>query len=199
MDYPKPIEDLINSFMLLPSVGRKTAERFALYAFSHLDESDLITFGTNLIELKSNLKECPICHNLGLGSVCDICGDSTRDKTCVMVVENIKDLYVLEHANTYNGIYHVIGGLINFSKGIGASDLFIKDLILKVKENNVKEVILALNTTLEGETTASYIKALLEKYDVKITHLAHGIPLGADISFADEITIKQALEGRTKF
>ena len=199
MDYPKPIEDLINSFMLLPSVGRKTAERFALYAFSHMDESDLNTFGSNLMSLKSNLKECPICHNLGPGNVCDICADTTRDKTCVMVVESIKDLYVLEHAGTYNGTYHVLGGLINFSKGIGASDLFINDLVLKVKENNVKEVILALNTTLEGETTASYIKALLEKYDLKITHLAHGIPLGADISFADEITIKQALEGRTKF
>ena len=198
MDYPKPIEDLINSFMLLPSVGRKTAERFALYAFSHMDESDLITFGTNLIELKSNLKECPICHNLGLGSVCDICGDTTRDKTCVMVVESIKDLYVLEHANTYNGIYHVIGGLINFSKGIGASDLFIKDLVLKVKENNVKEVILALNTTLEGETTAMYISNLIKPTGIKVTRIASGVPVGGELECIDEITLLRALEGRTE-
>lgn len=199
MDYPKPIEDLINSFMLLPSVGRKTAERYALYAFSHMDESLLRSFGSNLINLKSNLSECPICHNLGTGSVCEICADSSRDSSSIMVVESVKDLYVLEHVGTYHGVYHIIGGLIDFSKGVGASDLHIKDLLDRVKQNNVKEVILALNTTLQGETTASYIKALLEGTDINVTRLAHGIPLGADISFSDEVTIKQAFEGRTKF
>lgn len=199
MDYPKPIEDLINSFMLLPSVGRKTAERFALYAFSHMDESLLRSFGSNLINLKSNLCECQICHNLGTGSVCQICADSLRDPSSIMVVESVKDLYVLENVGTYRGVYHIIGGLIDFSKGVGANDLHIKDLLDRVKQTNVKEVILALNTTLQGETTASYIKALLEGNNLNVTRLAHGIPLGADISFSDEVTIKQAFEGRTKF
>ncbi len=199
MDYPKPIEDLINSFMLLPSVGRKTAERFALYAFSHMNDEDLKTFGNNLINLKLNLCECKICHNLGLHVICDICSDQSRDHGQIMVVENVKDLYVLEKVGSYNGVYHILGGVIDFSKGIGASDLHINDLIDKIKSGNVKEVILSLNTTLQGETTASYIKALLDNYDINITRLAHGIPLGADISYADELTIKRAFEGRTKF
>ncbi len=199
MDYPKPIEDLINSFMLLPSVGRKTAERFALYAFSHMNDEDLKTFGNNLINLTQNLCECKICHNLGLHDTCDICGDQSRDHSQIMVVENVKDLYVLEKVGSYDGVYHILGGVIDFSKGIGASDLHINDLIDKIKSGNVKEVILSLNTTLQGETTASYIKALLDNYDINITRLAHGIPLGADISYADELTIKRAFEGRTKF
>lgn len=199
MEYPKPIEDLINSFMLLPSVGRKTAERFALYAFSHLSDNDLETFGSKLINLRKNLCECKICHNLSTTEICDICSSPIRDKSTIMVVENVKDLYVLEALGTYKGVYHVLGGVIDFVRGVGASDLFLNPLLDKVKTGNIKEVIISLNTTLQGETTASYIKALLDNYNVNVTRLAHGIPLGADISYADELTIKRALEGRTKF
>ena len=199
MDWPKPIEDLIESFMLLPSVGKKTAERFALYCFSNMNQSALEKFSTSFINLKKGVCACKICGNLSTNDICDICSNPKRDKSTIMVCENVKDLFVLEKLGQYNGVYHVLGGAIDFSKGIGVEDIHIKELIDRVKDGNVKEVILASNATLQGETTARYIKTLLEDYSVLVTRLAHGLPIGGDISYADEMTVLKALEGRNKY
>lgn len=199
MGYPKAINDLIDSFKRLPSIGSKTAERLAMYVYSNLSESEINGFAQNLINVKKNLKKCIICGNLSENDTCEICNQENRDKTTIMVVEQIKDLYVIEKLNVFNGVYHVLNGAISFQNGIGVEDLEIASLIRRVKEENIKELIIATNATLEGETTARYIKTLLEGIDVNITRIAHGLPVGGDITYADEVTVLKALEGRIKY
>lgn len=199
MDYPKSLIELMQSFEALPSIGKKSAERLAIYVYSNMDEDSVDSFAKNLVNVKKNLKRCAICGNLSENEICDICQDSKRNHELVMVVENIKDLFVLEKINEYKGVYHVLNGAISFSNGIGVDDINIASLVQKVKENKVKEIILATNATLEGETTARYIKTLLEEYDVVITRIAHGLPVGGDLSYADEMTVLKALEGRRKY
>lgn len=199
MEYPKSLEALKESFQKLPSIGKKTAERLAIYVFSNMSETDVEVFSKSLIEVKSNIKRCKICGNLTDGNICDVCKDSNRDKTIIMIVENVKDLFVLENLNMFKGVYHVLGGAIDFSKGVGVDDLNIKSLIERVKNENIKEIILATNATLEGETTARYIKALLEDFDVHVTRIAHGLPVGGDLSYADETTVLKALENRRDY
>ena len=199
MEYPKAILDLIESFKKLPSIGTKTAERLAMYVYSNLDENDIKEFSNALINVKNNLHKCKVCGNLCEGDICEICDSDKRDHNTIMVVENIKDLYVIEKLNVFNGVYHVLNGAINFQKGIGVEDLTISDLIRRSKESNINEIIIATNATLEGETTERYIKTLLEDSDCKITRIAHGLPVGGDINYADEITVLKALEGRRDY
>lgn len=199
MDYPKPIIDLIESFKKLPSIGNKTAERLALYVYSNFDLNDVNEFSRSLVNVKKNLKKCKICNGLSTSDICDICSDSTRNKKSVMVVENAKDLFVLEKLNVFDGVYHVLNGAISFQNGIGVDDIEINSLIEKIKEGNITELIIATNATVEGETTARYIKALLESYNIKITRIAHGLPVGGDLTYADEITVLKALEGRREY
>ncbi|MGM9971640.1 MAG: recombination mediator RecR [Anaeroplasmataceae bacterium] len=199
MEYPKSITDLIESFRHLPSIGAKTAERLALYVYSNMSEEDTNSFANNLINIKKNLKKCSICGNLTENDICEICADNERDKNTIMVVETVKDLFVLEKLNVFKGLYHVLNGAINFQQGIGVEDLEISSLIERVKKENIKELIIATNATLEGETTARYIKALLEDYDINITRIAHGLPVGGDITYADEVTVLKALEGRRNY
>ena len=199
MDYPKSMEDLIKSFQSLPGIGRKTAERLALFVYSNMSEEDTNTFGKRLIDLKSNLKKCPICSNLTENDICEICSNPKRDKSTVMVVETVRDLFVIEKLERYQGVYHVLNGVIDFSNGVGIEDINVPKLIERVKSGEIKEVILACNATLQGETTSRYIKTLLEDIDVKVTRIAHGIPIGGDISYADEVTILKALEGRINY
>lgn len=199
MEYPKSILDLIESFKHLPSIGNKTAERLAMYVYSNMSLDDTNKFAENLVNIKKNLKKCKICGNLTEGDICEICANKSRDKSTIMVVENIKDLFVLERLNVFNGLYHVLNGAISFQQGIGVEDLEINSLIKRVKSESIKELIIATNATLEGETTARYIKALLEDYDINITRIAHGLPVGGDITYADEITVLKALEGRRNY
>ena len=199
MKYPKALEDLIDSFSLLPSVGRKSAERFALYCLNRLDEAQIIDFSNSLIGITKDIHICSSCGNISEKDICSICSDEKINHRQILVVESIKDLYTIEKINDYKGIYHVLNGAISFSKGIGIHDLNIDSLVDKVKNNEVDEIILATNATLEGETTARYIKELLSEYNVKITRLAYGLPVGGDLSYVDEMTVLKAFEGRHEY
>ena len=197
--YPKSIENLIDCYEKLPSVGKKTAERFALYTLFNMSEEDIIDFKNAIESIKRDIHICPSCGNITEGSLCNICLDETRNKRQILVVESVKDLLTIEHVNEFNGIYHVLNGAISFSKGITIDDLNIDSLVDKVKNNLVDEIILATNATIEGETTSRYLKELLRDYDVKITRIAHGIPVGSDLSYADEMTLLKAFEGRREY
>lgn len=199
MKYPEALLNLIESFSKLPSVGKKTAERYALYVFMHMDEEDIIDFSNALISVKKDIHTCPNCGNISEEGLCPICNDNSRNHREILVVENIKDLFTIEKMNGYNGIYHVLNGAINFSKGISIDDLNIDPLIEKVKNNQVDEIILGTNATLEGETTARYIRELLRDYNIKITRLAHGLPVGGDLSYVDEMTLLKAIDGRRDY
>lgn len=197
--YPQSILNLINSFASLPGVGNKTAERYAFYVLNNLNIEDIDEFAINLKNVKENIKHCKICGNLSEEDICDICKDSKRDHSIVMVVENERDVLSLEKLDEYKGVYHILGGAITFSKGISAADLNIDSLINRVKEGNIKEIILATNATLEGETTARYLKELLNDYEIKISRIAYGLPVGQDLIYADQMTLLKALEGRREY
>lgn len=199
LKYPKPLEDLIEDFSRLPSVGKKTAERFALYVYTKMSEENTNNFSKHLIDVKQNIHICKLCGNICENEICSICNDNARNHKQVLVVETIKDLYTIENVNEYNGIYHVLNGAISISKGVGSEDLNINSLIDLVKSNELDEIILATNATLEGEITARYIKELLQNYHVKITRIAHGLPVGGEMSYADEMTVLKAMEGRREY
>ena len=199
MKYPKALIKLIEDFSMLPSVGKKTAERYALFVYTKMLEEDVMNFSKDLVDVKQNIKICECCGNISEEPICSICSDPSRNKKQILVVETIKDLFVIENVNQYNGIYHVLNGAISFSKGIGVNDLNINSLIDNVKNGGVEEVILATNATLEGETTARYIKELLNDYDIKITRIAHGLPVGGEMSYADDMTLLKAMEGRREY
>ena len=164
-----------------------------------MSEEDIIDFKNAIESIKKDIHVCPLCGNITEANICSICMDENRNKRQVLVIESIKDLLRIESVNEYNGIYHVLNGAISFSKGITIDDLNIDPLINKVKNKEVDEIILATNATIEGETTSRYIKELLRDYDVKITRLAHGIPVGSDLSYTDEMTLLKAIEGRREY
>ena len=197
--YPKALLDLIDCYANLPSVGKKTAERYALYTFFNMSEEDIIDFSNALLSLKQDIHICESCGNMTEGSLCSICADKSRNHKQILVVETVKDLLTLEKVQEYKGIYHVLNGAISFSKGISIKDLNIDTLIDKVKSKEIDEVILATNATLEGETTARYLKEILAEYNIKITRIAHGLPVGGDLSYADEMTVLKAFEGRREY
>ena len=199
MKYPKALIKLIEDFSMLPSVGKKTAERYALFIYTKMLEEDVINFSKDLLEVKQNIKICKNCGNISEEEICSICSDSSRNQKQILVVETIKDLFVIENVNQFNGVYHVLNGAISFSKGIGVNDLNINSLLEKVKNDEVEEIILATNATLEGETTARYIKELLNDYELKVTRIAHGLPVGGEMSYADDMTLLKAMEGRREY
>ncbi len=197
--YPKALEDLIECFSKLPSVGKKTAERYALYVLFSFDDVDITDFKNAIESVKTDIHICPSCGNITEGNLCQICSNPDRDKKQILVLETVKDLITFERVNEYKGIYHVLNGAISFSKGIGIDDLNIDSLTKKVKNGEVNELILATNATLEGETTARYLYELYREYPIKITRIAHGLPVGGDLSYADEMTILKAFEGRREY
>lgn len=199
LKYPKPLEDLIEDFARLPSVGKKTAERYALYVYTKMNEEQTSQFSKHLIDVKENIHLCKSCGNICEEDVCSICKDSSRNHKQILVVETIKDLYTIENVNEYQGIYHVLHGAISISKGVGVEDLNIESLIELVKKETLEEIILATNATLEGEITARYIKEVLQNYPVKVTRIAHGLPVGGEMSYADEMTLLKAMEGRREY
>jgi len=196
---PKSIQDLIKEFARLPGVGMKTAARLTFYLLTK-PEQDRRQFGQAIEQLKTNLNQCQECFNVSETEVCKICQDNSRDKTLVCVAETPLDAVAIEKGDQYQGVYHILGGSISPVDGIGPDQLRIKELLDKLKAGNkIKEVILATNPDLEGEATALYLQKKIEELgnnQVKITRIAKGLPIGGDIEYADEITIKQAFINR---
>ncbi len=199
MKYPEAIQQLIDSFMRFPGVGRKTAERYAFYVVNHFDEADTVAFMESLHRVKQEIKPCETCGNLTDETTCNVCKDKTRDRRKILVVEESKDVMVIEKTNMYDGLYHVLNGAISPSDGIGPENLNIKELLERLKDETHQEVILAMNLSEEGETTAMYLHRVLEKTDLLVTRIAYGLPAGGNISYADEMTLFKALEGRKKY
>ncbi len=195
--YPKSLQRIIEDFQKLPGIGEKTAERLALHIVTQFEDEEVEGFSTHLAELKKAIHPCPICGMLTDLKTCQICQDDLRDKETIMVVADPKDVFVMEKMATYRGKYHVLGGLIDFSRGITDKELNIEGLENRMK--HVKELILATNGTVEGEMTAKFIKALFADQGVVITRLASGLPVGADLRYADDLTLSKAVENRTKY
>lgn len=195
MKYPTTILNLIECFKHLPGIGEKTAERLALSLLDY-DESLIELFSASINDVKTKIKRCTKCNNLSEENLCEICKDNTRDKSILCVVEEPKNVILFEKLGTYNGYYHVLDGLISPIDGINPEDINIETLIDRVKNENIKEIILALKPSIEGETTSLYISKLLEDTPVRITKIAHGVPLGADIDYVDSLTLELALENR---
>lgn len=198
MSYFSPsIEKLIESFEKLPSIGNKTAIRLAFYMLNaSKEETD--NFIKSIQDAKNNLKMCSKCFNISDTDPCEICSDAKRDVTKICVVEDVKDVVAIEKIHEYNGLYHVLHGSISPMDGVGPDDIKIKELLTRLMEGTVKEVILATNPKVEGEATAMYISKLIKPMGVKATRLAHGIPVGGDLEYTDEFTLGKAFEGRTE-
>lgn len=193
--YPKSLQELIESFRELPGVGEKTAERYAL-AILDSNENDVRRFAEKLVEVKAKLHYCKKCGNLTENDECEICRDENRNHDVIFVVQSVKDVIAMEKTNEYHGVYHVLNGLISTTKGIMPEDLNIDSLLNRAKD--AKEIILATNTTMDGETTAMYLNKLLKEVcpDVLITRIAHGLPSGGMLDYADEMTLAHALSDR---
>jgi len=188
---------LVDSFSKLPGIGEKSAERMA-YAVLEMSEDDALGFSNAITKVKQNIHKCPKCGNYTEEDVCDICSNPERDHSICVVVSLPKDVNAFEKLQQFNCVYHILGGVLSPSKGVGVGDLEIDSLVRRIDEENIKELIIATNPTLEGETTAMYIAKLLEGKEVKVTRLAYGLPMGASIDYADALTLSKALEGRKK-
>ena len=198
MKFPNSLEELIECFKLLPGIGEKNAERLSFAVLQFSDENAK-KFSTAINNVKTKIVKCEKCNNLTEDSkLCLVCADETRDSSTICVVESTKDLILFEKSNAFKGKYHVLEGLISPLEGINPEDIKINQLINRIKDEDIKEVILALNMSMEGETTALYITKLLEGTDVTVTKIAAGIPVGADMEYLDSLTIQRALEGRNK-
>ncbi|MBQ8836706.1 MAG: recombination protein RecR [Clostridia bacterium] len=196
-EFLPPLEKLIEQFRKLPGVGRKSAIRMA-FSILELSDEAASDFSAAVIEAKEQIHNCKICNNLSVDEVCPICSDSTRDHSLICVVEDAKAIMAFEKVRGFRGVYHVIGGVISPINGITPDKLSISELVSRVKLG-VKEVIIATNPTVEGETTATYIAKILASTGVTVTRLAYGIPVGGDIEYADEVTLNRAIEGRRTF
>ena len=195
MIYPKSIAALIEQFQKFPSVGPKSAQRMAFFLL-RMSKNDVENFAKTVIEAKANTKTCEICFNISNTSPCEICSSNSRDRSTICVVSESKDLIAIEKTNEYKGLYHVLQGLISPLDGIGAEDIRIKELLNRLTDESIKEVILALNPSVEGEATSLYLTKLIKPFGIKVSRIAFGLPVGADLEYADEITIAKAIEGR---
>ena len=196
MSYYSPsIEKLIQSFEKLPSIGNKTAVRLAFHILnSSKEETD--EFISAIVSAKENLKYCSICYNISDTNPCTICANAGRDKSVICVVEDVKDIIAMERTHEFKGVYHVLHGSISPMNGVGPDDIKIKELLARLMDGEVKEIILATNPRVEGEATAMYISKLVKPLGIKVTRIAHGIPVGGDLEYTDEVTLTKALEGR---
>ncbi len=194
----KLIEEAVNEFAGLPGVGRKTALRFVLHLMK-LSEEEAQKFGGTVIRLRKELKHCKTCHNVSDKELCDICSGHQRDHSTVCVVEDIRDVMAIENTQQYRGVYHVLGGIISPMDGIGPSDLNIETLVERVKGGEVKEVIMALSTTMEGDTTNFYIYKRLKDHKINVSTIARGIAIGDELEYADEVTLGRSIVNRTPY
>ena len=196
MSYYSPsIEKLIESFEKLPSIGHKTAARLAFYMLNATEE-ETNEFVSSILNAKKNLKYCSICYNISDTDPCMICSNTKRDTSTICVVEDVRDIIAMERMHEFKGVYHVLHGSISPMNGIGPEDIKIKELLARIQDNSVKEIILATNPRVEGEATAMYLSKLIKPLGIKVTRIARGIPVGGDLEYTDEITLMQALEGR---
>jgi len=196
MSYYSPsIEKLIEAFEKLPSIGNKTAARLAFYMLNCSNE-EVNEFVEAIVNAKKNLKYCSVCYNISDTDPCPICSNVKRDASIICVVEDVRDVVAMEKTHEFKGVYHVLHGSISPMNGVGPDDIKIKELLTRIMEGNVKEVILATNPRVEGEATAMYISKLIKPLGIKVTRIAHGIPVGGDLEYTDEITLTKALEGR---
>lgn len=189
------LEKLVEQFQKIPSIGRKTAQRMAFHVLD-LPDNEAKDFADAIMEAHTKIHHCSLCHNLTENELCPICESNSRDHSLLCVVEDPRDVPALERTREFQGVYHVLHGTISPMNGVGPDQLTIKSLVERVATGEIKEVIMATNPTLEGDTTAMYIGKLLKPFEVKVTRLAYGIPVGADIEYADDVTLLRALEGR---
>ena len=196
MSYYSPtIERLIENFEKLPSIGHKTATRLAFHMLN-LNEEGVNEFINSITEAKKNLKYCSKCFNITDTDPCPICSSPKRDQSTICVVEDVKDVVAMEKTHEFKGVYHVLHGSISPMNGVGPEDIKIKELLERLRDTDVKEIILATNPRVEGEATAIYLSKLIKPIGIKVTRIAHGIPVGGDLEYTDEITLSKALEGR---
>lgn len=193
--YPESLNNLIESFKYLPGIGEKTAERLAFAIFA-LDDDKVKLFIESIDGVKSKIHPCPICHTFTENDNCVICLDKTRDESILCIVEDVKSVFLFERLGSYHGLYHVLDGLISPLEGINPEDIGISALIDRVHKGNFSEIILAFKPSIEGETTALYIRKILDGLNIKITRLASGIPMGADMEYIDQLTLERALQDR---
>lgn len=193
--YPDSIKHLIDSFKNLPGIGYKTAERLA-FAMINFDKDKLTNFSEAICDVRDKINRCNICGNIADGNICSICSNLSRDKTIIFVVEKSKDIVLFEKLGVYHGTYHVLNGLISPLDGIGPNEINLSRLIERVSSNEIKEVILALKPSIEGETTMQYIKKILEQTNVKVSKIATGVPIGTDIEYIDSLTLELAIDER---
>ncbi len=197
VQYPEPIARLIASYMNLPGIGQKTATRLAFYTIDMKDET-VNDFAKSLLSVKRDLTYCSVCGNITEDDPCEICANTTRDRSTILVVEEPKDVMALEKMKEYQGLYHVLHGVLSPMEGTGPEDINIPNLIKRLENEEVKEVIIATNASTEGEATAMYLSRLIKPAGIRVTRLAHGLSVGSDIEYADEVTLSKAVEGRTE-
>lgn len=193
--YPKSIKNLIESFKYFPGIGEKTAERLA-FSVLNMDKEEVNNLSENIKSAKLNIRRCKICNNLSENEICDICNDKTRNKELLCLVEDPKTVYSIEKLGTFNGYYHVLNGLISSINGINPEELRLDKLIERIEKNSFKEVIIAVKQCIEGEMTALYIKNILSDMKIKVSRIASGIPMGADMEYIDSLTLEKAFDNR---
>ena len=193
--YSKPLANLIRELSKLPGIGGKSAQRLAFHILS-MDDREAEVLANSITRAKSSMRYCSICGNLTESDPCEICSDEKRDRTVICVVEQARDVAAMERMKEYNGLYHVLNGAISPMDGIGPEDINLKQLIIRLQQDDIREVILATNPTIEGEATAMYAARLIKPSGIKVTRIAHGIPVGGDLEYTDEVTLSKAMEGR---
>ena len=194
----KLLENAVNELAKLPGIGRKSALRLALHLLKQNAE-DVELFGKSIIRMKNEIKQCSVCHNISDVEICEICANPKRDHSTICVVEDIRDVMAIENTSQFVGLYHVLGGIISPMEGIGPDDLQIKSLVSRVQNQKVKEVIMALSTTIEGDTTNFYIFKQIKSTDIKITTIARGVSIGDELEYADEVTLGRSIINRTPY
>ena len=195
MEYTKPLAQLIEFFQKFPGVGPKSAQRMAFHLLK-MPLGEVQRFAQILVDAKQNIHYCSTCFNMSASDPCEICTDTRRDNSVICVVAETKDLIAIEKTREYKGLYHILQGTLSPLDGIGVEDIRIKELITRVADENVKEVILALSPSVEGEATSLYLTKLIKPFNIKISRIAFGLPVGADLEYADEVTLARAIEGR---
>jgi len=193
--YPSSILNLIKNISRLPGIGEKTAERLAMHIL-HSPRKEAEQLSRSILETKDKIRLCSMCFGLSDGEVCNVCKDRTRDDAILCLVEQPADMVSIEKSGSFQGLYHILSGVLSPMNGVGPDNIRIKELISRIKEGNVKEVVLATSTSVEGEATAAYIADRLENYPVKVTRIASGIPMGGDLKYVDQVTLKRAMETR---
>jgi len=199
MDYPKALENLILEFMKYPGVGRKTAERYALFTVNKIDLDSATSFSSALLNVKTQIHACSICGHLTDVEPCSICSNQHRNLTQILVVESAKDVFSIEKSGRYHGLYHVLNGALSPMNGVGLEDLNLQSLWTRIQNEQVKEIIIATSATQEGEATAMYIKRVLKEIDILVSRIAYGVPVGGNLEYTDSETLSRAIENRREF